>query len=129
MPKTPDSIDAFVGGCIAQRPVAMGLSQTALGSRLGISFQQIQKYESGTNRVSASRLHGIGLVLGAPVSSFFPDISCETEPRPESERRPAGLRFLSASPEGRAVAEGFPLIESLAVRKAVACLVEALATP
>lgn len=115
-------VDAVVGARIAARRSAMGLSQTALGQAIGVSCQQIQKYESGQNRVSASRLHAIGLTLGLPVAAFFPDAS-------EGPDDLDLTRFLTASPEGRALASSFALIESRAVRKAVAQLVSVLAAP
>ena len=124
MPRTPDSIDAFVGTRIAQRRSALGLSQTALAARLGISFQQVQKYESGSNRVSASRLHQIAMALAFPVMRFFPDTP--SEPAPDNDWSEA-LHLMTASPEGRAVAHGFGLIASRDARRAVATIVEALA--
>ena len=123
--RAPGDIDAFVGSRIAMRRAAMGLSQTALGELLGVSFQQVQKYEQGANRVSASRLHAISGVLGAPVADFFPQ-----KPAGPSANEPdemIGLRLLSASAEGRAVARGFPLIVSREMRQAVACIVQGLA--
>lgn len=127
MPRAPDRIDAFVGGRIAWRRTALGLSQTALSQRLGISFQQIQKYETGANRVSASRLHRIATVLGASIESFFPEPPAGASAEALDADWLAGLRFMSASAGGRAVATGFPLIEDRSVRQAVACIVEALA--
>ena len=123
MPRTPDSIDAFVGTRIAHRRAALGLSQTALATRLGISFQQVQKYESGSNRVSASRLHQIALALALPVMRFFPEApdiaSAEDDPSD-------ALRFMTASPEGRVVVSRFASIESRDTRRALATIVEAL---
>lgn len=107
------------------RRAAMGLSQTALGELLGVSFQQVQKYEQGANRVSASRLHAISGVLGAPVADFFPPRP--TGPSTHEPDEMIGLRLLSASAEGRAVARGFPLIASRELRQAVARIVQSLA--
>lgn len=67
-----DSIDVHVARRIMERRQALGLSQSALAERLGVSFQQLQKYESGQNRVSASRLHRLSAALGCGVESFFP---------------------------------------------------------
>lgn len=125
MPRTPDSIDTFVGTRIAQRRSALGLSQTALATRLGISFQQVQKYESGSNRVSASRLHQIAMALALPVMRFFPDTHTDT-PSPDTEGSEA-LRVMRASPEGRTIADNFALIGSKDARRAVATIVQALA--
>jgi transcriptional regulator with XRE-family HTH domain len=71
MSRTPDRVDAFVGARIGHRRSALGLSQQALAERLGISPQQIQKYEAGANRVSVSRLHQIATVLATPAAGFF----------------------------------------------------------
>lgn len=67
----PDPIDRHVGVRIRQLRMARGLSQKGLGEALGVSFQQIQKYERGLNRVGASNLHRIALFLGVNVSHFF----------------------------------------------------------
>src|ERR1700688_4288103 len=66
-------VDRSVGRRIRILRVSRGLSQTALASELGLTFQQLQKYEKGTNRVSASRLHDIARILGVEVMTFFED--------------------------------------------------------
>jgi transcriptional regulator with XRE-family HTH domain len=66
-------VDRSVGRRVRMVRVSRGLSQTALASQLGLTFQQLQKYEKGTNRVSASKLHDIARILGAEVASFFED--------------------------------------------------------
>ncbi len=71
--KKPNPIDIHVGGRIRLRRNMLGLSQEKLGESLGITFQQIQKYEKGTNRVGASRLQAISSALTVPVSFFFED--------------------------------------------------------
>lgn len=117
-----EDLDAQVGARIAARRVALGLSQTALGERVGVSCQQIQKYEGGQNRISASRLHRLALTLGLPVEAFFPD-------RPQGDDNPelAVMRALAATPEGRVLADGFSRIDDRAVRQALTRLVEVLA--
>lgn len=128
MPRSAGVIDVRVGERIASRRLAMGLSQSALGDRLGISFQQIQKYESGTNRVSASRLFAIAAVLGMAIGDFFPDGPPGTEAALEADERrwETGLRLMTATAEGRAVAAGFPLIADRSTRQALARVVRAL---
>jgi transcriptional regulator with XRE-family HTH domain len=64
-------VDIHVGGRVRMRRAALGMSQEKLGDALGLSFQQIQKYERGTNRVSASRLYEMSRVLAVPISYFF----------------------------------------------------------
>ena len=69
----PDPIDVHVGGRLRLRRTLMGLSQTELAKAVNLTFQQVQKYESGANRVSASRLYHISEALDVPVSFFFDD--------------------------------------------------------
>jgi transcriptional regulator with XRE-family HTH domain len=64
-------IDAHVGKCLRTRRAALHMSQGALGDALGVTFQQVQKYENGINRVSASRLHHLAHILQVPVAFFF----------------------------------------------------------
>jgi len=106
---------------MAARRSALGLSQTALALQLGVSFQQVQKYEKGANRVSASRLHQVATVLGCSVADFFPVRSAEGDPA-------TGLRALMATAEGRLLAEAFPRILDPALRQAVTRVVAALAS-
>lgn len=68
----PHPIDLHVGRTIAEQRRRQGLSQTQVANAVGVTFQQMQKYEKGSNRVSASRLHQIAEVLALPVSAFFP---------------------------------------------------------
>ena len=70
----PDPIDLHVGQRLKARRVMLGISQEKLGDSLGLTFQQIQKYERGANRISASRLYHLSKVLDAPVSFFFEDM-------------------------------------------------------
>jgi transcriptional regulator with XRE-family HTH domain len=119
-----DEVDAYVGARIGLRRSALGLSQSALAQQLGISFQQVQKYETGQNRISASRLHRAATVLGTSVETFFPPV--ETA-RGAADDGWEALRFITATADGRAVAAGFPLIEDRDLRRAVARIVRALA--
>ena len=126
MPKIgePEKVDAYVGARISLRRSALGLSQTALAQQLGISFQQVQKYETGQNRISASRLHRVATVLGTSVEAFFPPVeTARSDGAPGWE----GLRYITASADGRAVAAAWPLIEDRDVRRALARVVRALA--
>ena len=74
----PDPIDIHVGKRIKLRRTLLHISQEQLAGDIGVTFQQVQKYESGHNRVSASRLFDISRVLNCPISYFFEDISPET---------------------------------------------------
>lgn len=75
--KQPSSIDAHVGSRVRLRRMLIGMSQEKLGELLGLTFQQVQKYEKGANRIGASRLFDISTILGVPVSYFFDDVPDE----------------------------------------------------
>ena len=111
-------MDRAVGARIASRRAALGWSQARLATAVGVSFQQLQKYESGLNRVSASRLHRIAGVLGAPVADFFPDPS-ET-PSHKMDTPPL-------SREARGMLAAFTRIQEAPVRRALVQLVQTLA--
>jgi transcriptional regulator with XRE-family HTH domain len=69
----PNPIDVHVGGRVRLRRTVLGLSQEKLGAAIGLTFQQVQKYERGTNRIGASRLYDLSQVLDVPVAFFFED--------------------------------------------------------
>jgi transcriptional regulator with XRE-family HTH domain len=71
--KAPNPIDRHVGSRVRMRRMLIGMSQEKLGEALGLTFQQVQKYEKGTNRIGASRLHRIATVLGVPIEFFYVD--------------------------------------------------------
>ncbi|MDA8232124.1 MAG: helix-turn-helix domain-containing protein [Magnetospirillum sp.] len=75
----PNPIDVHVGGRVRLRRTLLGMSQEKLGEALGLTFQQVQKYERGANRIGASRLFDLSRVLDVPVSFFFDDMSGEVE--------------------------------------------------
>jgi transcriptional regulator with XRE-family HTH domain len=74
----PNPIDVHVGMRVRLRRTLLGMSQEKLGDALGLTFQQVQKYERGANRIGASRLFDLSRVLDVPVSFFFDDIKAET---------------------------------------------------
>lgn len=119
-----DEVDAYVGARIGLRRSALGLSQSALAQQLGISFQQVQKYETGQNRISASRLHRAATVLGTSVETFFPPVETAHGAADDGWEQ---MRFITATADGRTVAADFPLIEDRDLRRAVARIVRALA--
>ncbi len=129
MPRSTTALDAYVGSRISARRAALGLSQAALAQTIGVTFQQVQKYESGTNRVSASRLHAIAVALAASIATFFPPpASGDAAPDPEIDRPlELKLRLMLGMAEGRAIVESFPAIADASSRRAVARIVRALA--
>lgn len=74
---TPDPIDKYVGSRVRARRVGLRISQTKLGDAIGVTFQQVQKYENGTNRIGASNLYKISRQLGVEVAYFFQDMPDE----------------------------------------------------
>lgn len=85
--KTPDPIDKHVGNRVRMRRMLVGLSQERLGERLGLTFQQIQKYEKGANRIGAGRLFQISRILGVPIAFFYEGLP---EAEDEEGRAPSG---------------------------------------
>ncbi len=76
--ETPSPIDVHVGSRVRLRRTLLGMSQEKLGQAIGLTFQQVQKYERGANRIGASRLYDLSRVLDVPVSFFFDDMSPES---------------------------------------------------
>ena len=127
--KQPNPIDIHVGSRVRLRRMMLGMSQEKLGENLGITFQQIQKYEKGTNRIGASRLQHIATVLQVPVSFFFEDApGTPTEAAGMSEARPASyvVDFLSSS-EGIQLNKAFVRIKDAKLRRRIIDLVRAVA--
>ena len=127
--KTPNPIDIHVGSRIRLRRNMISMSQEKLGEALGITFQQIQKYEKGTNRVGASRLQQISKVLGVPVSFFFEDAPGDDTPKngmAEANSSAYVVDFLSSS-EGLQLNRAFARISDSKVRRKIIELVRTLA--
>jgi transcriptional regulator with XRE-family HTH domain len=127
--KQPNPIDTHVGSRVRLRRMMLSMSQEKLGEHLGITFQQIQKYEKGTNRIGASRLQHIASVLQVPVSFFFED----APPTPDgstglSESQPMNylVSFLSSS-EGIQLNKAFVRIKEVKLRRRIIELVRAIA--
>lgn len=128
--KKPNPIDIHVGSRIRLRRTMLGMSQEKLGESLGITFQQIQKYEKGTNRIGASRLQNISNVLGVPVSFFFegaPNVGIANTGFAE-DASPAYVSDFLATTEGLALTRAFLKIADSKVRRRIVDLVEALAS-
>ena len=128
--KSPNPIDIHVGSRVRMRRNLVGYSQEKLGELLGLTFQQVQKYEKGTNRVSASRLYQISKILNVPVQYFYDDLPNEIENSKygfaESATPAPVMDFLSSS-EGLQLNKAFASIEEPSVRKKVVELVKAIA--
>lgn len=127
--KKPNPIDVHVGSRIRFRRNMLGLSQEKLGESLGITFQQIQKYEKGTNRVGASRLQAIASILDVPVSFFFDDApgqSGAAQGSAEESSTSFVVDFLNSA-EGIQLNRAFARISNPLIRRKMIDLVKAIA--
>lgn len=126
--KKPNPIDIHVGSRVRLRRTMQGMSQEKLGEALGITFQQIQKYEKGTNRIGASRMQQIAGALKVPVSFFFEDAPVPgiATGMAEASSTSYVVDFLS-SPEGIQLNRAFVRITNPALRRKVIDLVRTLA--
>ena len=119
--RSPLPIDVLVGQNIRICRLQKGLSQGELGRRIGVTFQQVQKYEKGANRVGASRLTQIADVLAVPIPTLFDGAPTVASAPPEQSPR-----YLLAKPHSLRLLQGFDKIDSDATRLAVLHLVESL---
>jgi transcriptional regulator with XRE-family HTH domain len=83
----PNPVDIHVGKRIRMRRLLLGMNQETLANALGLTFQQVQKYEGGANRVSASRLSEAAKILGVPIAFFFGDLQSGDAPESAADRR------------------------------------------
>ena len=127
-PRGPNPIDIHVGSRIRLRRQLLKMSQEKLGDELGVTFQQVQKYERGANRVGASRLYRLSRVLSVPVQFFFEGLGEEVAETGVAEggQTPLVYDFIQSS-DGVSLAEAFSRIEDAKVRRRVLELVRTLA--
>ena len=126
----PSPIDIHVGSRVRLRRMMLSMSQEKLGESLGITFQQIQKYEKGTNRIGASRLQHIARVLSVPIAFFFEDAPGGAQEASSGLAEPNSasyvVDFLSSS-EGLQLNRAFVRIKDAKLRRKVIDLVRAMA--
>jgi transcriptional regulator with XRE-family HTH domain len=129
--KAPNPIDKHVGSRVRMRRMMLSMSQEKLGDALGLTFQQVQKYEKGTNRIGASRLQQISNILQVPVSFFF-----EGAPHVPGTGRhegmgeapsPAYVSDFLATSDGLALTKAFTRIHDSKLRRRIVDLVEQIA--
>jgi transcriptional regulator with XRE-family HTH domain len=123
--------DRHVGSRVRMRRLMLGLSQTNLGDALGLTFQQVQKYEKGTNRISASRLQQISNILLVEVPFFFegsPDVRGEQQTQTGAPSPQYVSDYLATS-DGIHLTEAFMRIPNAKIRRSIVDLVEAIAGP
>ena len=126
--KSPNPIDKYVGLRIRMQRLLMQMSQQKLAGSLGLTFQQVQKYEKGTNRVGASRLQHIASILRVPVAFFF-----EGAPAGPGEKRaspaapvPDYVSGFLATTDGLALLKAFTRVDDPKLRRSIVHLVEEL---
>ncbi len=126
--KQANPIDAQVGNRVRIRRMLIGMSQEKLGDLLGLTFQQVQKYEKGVNRIGAGRLYEISRILGVPIDFFYEGVAAAQEPGAVAESRgaPPVMEFVSSG-EGLHLSLAFMKIKDPKVRKRVLDLVRSLA--
>ncbi|MEW5688203.1 MAG: helix-turn-helix transcriptional regulator [Pseudomonadota bacterium] len=125
--KAPHVIDEHVGRRLRIRRKQSGLSQHALGDAIGLTFQQVQKYERGGNRISASRLYEIADFLKVPVSYFFEGVVTTGIAKPGENLPPVNSDKLLEVDGGIDLARDFPRIRSPRIRQAIAKMVAQIA--
>jgi transcriptional regulator with XRE-family HTH domain len=118
----PHPVDVTVGKRVRLRRVQLGLSQTELGKKLGVTFQQVQKYENGANRVSCSRLYEISTALDVPIVYFFTNSTLAS-----LELSVAEHFDVPDLKDGVHLMTAFRRLPSVAIRKSFIVLVESLA--
>ena len=127
--KAPNPVDKYVGSRVRMRRIMLGMSQEKLGEALGLTFQQIQKYEKGTNRVGASRIQQISEILQVPVSFLFeggPSGTPSTGGFSEGTS-PSYVSDFLATFEGLALTRAFTRITDAKLRRSIVELVEQIA--
>jgi transcriptional regulator with XRE-family HTH domain len=129
--KAPNPVDKHVGSRVRMRRMMLGMSQEKLGDALGLTFQQVQKYEKGTNRIGASRLQQISHILQVPVAFFF-EGAPTVHPTSRLEGMvdapsPAYVSDFLATSDGLALTKAFMRISDSKLRRRIVDLVEQIA--
>jgi transcriptional regulator with XRE-family HTH domain len=122
--KKANPIDAQVGNRVRIRRMLIGMSQEKLGDLLGLTFQQVQKYEKGVNRIGAGRLFEIARILGVPIDFFYDGVASSADTL--ASAAPPVMEFVSSG-EGLQLSLAFMKIKDPKVRKRVLDLVKSLA--
>jgi transcriptional regulator with XRE-family HTH domain len=128
MAKKPlNPIDTHVGSRVRMRRMMLGVTQTTLGKALGVTFQQVQKNEKGTNRIGASRLQQLSRILQVPVSFFFDGAPHVPGQHKSNGATPSHVTACLASSDGFALIKVFMRIKEPGLRRRIVDLVEEIA--
>ena len=128
--KVPNPTDKHVGSRVRMRRMMLSMSQEKLGDALSLTFQQVQKYEKGSNRIGASRLQQISEILQVPVAFFFEGAPSQFGGQQDGMAEapsPAYVSDFLATPDGLALTKAFMLIKDGKLRRRIVDLVEAIA--
>jgi transcriptional regulator with XRE-family HTH domain len=126
--RRPNPVDVYVGNRIRLGRKILSVTQEKLAENLGVTFQQVQKYERGLNRISASRLHQTAQILDVPVTFFFPEVEA-ADPATRADAGEDGSEVMSflSSPEGLELNRAFSQIKDTGIRRRVLDLIRSMA--
>jgi transcriptional regulator with XRE-family HTH domain len=122
-----DPVDKHVGSRLRMRRLMLDMSQTDIADALGLTFQQVQKYEKGTNRIGASRLQHISQILQVQVPFFFEGVPAAPGPGPRARETAVSASYVTdflATSDGLSLVKAFMLIKDPKLRRAIVRLVE-----
>ncbi len=125
--KTPDPVDVHVGRRLRMRRKDLGYSQQALADALGLTFQQVQKYEGGANRISASKLHATAMFLKTPIGFFFEGLDDPEGADGTAAELANEMADFWSTPGGPDLARAYVGIRSTGMRRHLADLAKAIA--
>jgi transcriptional regulator with XRE-family HTH domain len=128
--KFPNPTDKYVGSRVRMRRLMLHMSQERLAGQLGLTFQQVQKYEKGTNRISASRLQEISRILDVPVPFFFEGVpqagGGASRRSSEDNASLAHITDFLGNADGHALVKAFMKIKNATLRRSIVRMVEAI---
>jgi transcriptional regulator with XRE-family HTH domain len=124
--KVPKPVDKYVGSRVRMRRMMLGMSQTDLANGIGVTFQQVQKYEKGTNRMGASRLQQIANILQVPITFFFEGAPDQFKLDGKAQSPAFVTEFLATS-DGLALTRAFTRLSNSKLRRSIVALVEGIA--
>ena len=124
--KKANPVDAHVGYRVRLRRMLIGMSQERLGELLGLTFQQVQKYERGINRIGAGRLFEVAEILGVPINFFYEGIDGIQASGDTNGRQPAAVMDFLSSSEGIQLSTAFMSIKDVKVRRRILDLVRTI---
>ena len=126
--KQASSFDQSIAKSVRSSRMRLGLSQTEVAARLGVSFQQVQKYENGTNRIGAGRLLEMARIFKVPIEEFFPPVDDVPQCREVPTQAPNDVADLLLSGDGWRLSRAFLKIEDPRLRKTLIALIELLSS-